>query len=167
MGKTVQSSSDPAPMSVNISSSSDQLVNRLVRAPLAMLPDSRKPEQVQPSPKPMTAVRPDQGNSPTQYKDISTRSFIYTEPASSCSLGFSQEPRLRLCAGDVKFSCYQQSHTFPKCDTHRSGQKPRQTRRLLTTAGCSKWPKARKQRPEKQAWLTPARSELTDWTTPA
>lgn len=162
-GKTVQNSSDPAPTWVNIFSSSDQLVNRLIRALLATPADSRKPELVQPSPKPMTVVYPDQGDSPTQYKDISTCSFIHTELASTCFLGFSQQPRLKLASENVIFCRYWQSHTFPKCCTHGSRQKHRQIRQLLMTAGCSRWPKARKQRPvqpvrKNKARLNPVRS---------
>lgn len=69
-GKIVQNWSDPAPTWMNIFSSSDQLVNRLVTSPLAMLPDSRKPQQEQSHPRPTAGVCPD-------HTDSHTRTFLY------------------------------------------------------------------------------------------
>lgn len=123
-------------------------MNRFIHALLAEpIPNSRKPEEVQTSPTPVTVVHPDQGNSTTQCKDTSMCSFMYAELACTCSLGFSQQPRLKPGSEDVNFCHYWHSHTFPKCCTHGSRQKHQQIRQLLMTAGCSGWPKARRQQP--------------------
>lgn len=109
-GKIVQNWSDPAPTWMNIFSSSDQLVNRLVTSPLAMLPDSRKPQQEQSHPRPTAGVCPDHTDSlhiwGHFYMLLHTPSLL-----AFCSLGFPQQPRLKPGFEHANFCHYWESQT--------------------------------------------------------